>query len=116
MIQDPSHLRHVQNSHQYVREVLSPFLEIVELPDEGLCCGAGGAFSVSQKKLATEIRKLKSMAFEEVNTKGSKYRVVSANPGCVTHLQVEGFEIKHPLEVVAEYVNQISESDEMGKF
>ena len=116
VVQDPCHLRHVQNSHQYVREVLSPFVEIVELPDEGLCCGAGGAFSVSQKKLATEIRKLKSMAFEEVKTKGSKYRVVSANPGCVTHLQVEGFEIKHPLEVVAEYVNQISESDEMGKF
>jgi len=86
------------------------------LPDEGLCCGAGGAFSVSQKELATEIRKLKSIAFAEVGAKGSKYRVVSANPGCVTHLQAEGFEIKHPLEVVAEYVSQISRINEMDKF
>ena len=116
VVQDPCHLRHAQNSHQYVREVLSPFVEIVELPDEGLCCGAGGAFSVSQKKLSTEIRKLKRTAFAEVNTKGEKLRVVSANPGCVTHLQSEGFEIKHPLEVVAEYVNEISETDEMSKF
>jgi len=116
VIQDPCHLRHVQNSHQHVREVLSPLVEIIELPDEGLCCGAGGAFSVSQKELSTEIRKLKSIALTEVTTEGEKYRVVSANPGCVTHLQAAGFEIKHPLEVVAEYLNQISESNEMDKF
>ena len=116
VIQDPCHLRHVQNSHQHVREVLSPLVEIIELPDEGLCCGAGGAFSVSQKELSTEIRKLKSIALTEVATEGEKYRVVSANPGCVTHLQAAGFEIKHPLEVVAEYLNQISESNEMDKF
>ena len=115
MVQDPCHLRHVQNSHQYVRKLLNNFVEVVELPDEGLCCGAGGAFSVSQKSLATEIRKLKGMAFTKASGKDQKYRVVSANPGCVTHLQVEGFEIKHPLEVVAEYLDQINKTDEMSK-
>ena len=107
IVQDPCHLRHVQKSHQYVREVLAPFVEIVELPDEGLCCGAGGAFSVSQKQLSTEIRKLKVRVLTEM-IDGEECRVVSANPGCVTHLQAEGFEIKHPLEVVAEYVAQLS--------
>ena len=115
MVQDPCHLRHVQNSHEHVRKLLNNFVEVVELPDEGLCCGAGGAFSVSQKSLATEIRKLKGMAFTKASGKDQKYRVVSANPGCVTHLQVEGFEIKHPLEVVAEYLDQINKTDEMSK-
>ena len=117
VVQDPCHLRHVQKSHQFVRELLSPFAEIVEIPDEGLCCGAGGAYSISQKQLSGKIRELKTKALGEVIEKGEKSRVVSANPGCVTHLQSEGFEIKHPLEVVAEYVTEMknremSNSDE----
>ena len=56
------------------------------------------------------------MAFTEASSEDQKYRVVSANPGCVTHLQVEGFEIKHPLEVVSEYLNQINKTDEMSRF
>ena len=35
VVQDPCHLRHVQKSHQFVRELLSPFVELVEIPDEG---------------------------------------------------------------------------------
>ena len=116
VVQDPCHLRHAQKSHQFVREVLSPFAELIELPDEGLCCGAGGAFSVSQKQLSTEIRGLKSKALVEAMGEGEKLRVVSANPGCVTHLQAEGFEIKHPLEVVAEYVEEMNGTNEMNKF
>ena len=116
VVQDPCHLRHAQKSHQFVREVLSPFAELIELPDEGLCCGAGGAFSVSQKQLSTEIRGLKSKVLVEAMGEGEKLRVVSANPGCVTHLQAEGFEIKHPLEVVAEYVTEMNGTNEMNKF
>ena len=116
VVQDPCHLRHVQKSHQFVRELLSPFVELVEIPDEGLCCGAGGAYSISQKKLSSEIRELKSKALWEVIEDGEECRVVSANPGCVTHLQTEGFEIKHPLEVVAEYLSEVNEAGEMSKF
>ena len=52
----------------------------------------------------------------EVIEDGEECRVVSANPGCVTHLQTEGFEIKHPLEVVAEYLSEVNEAGEMSKF
>ena len=45
IVQDPCHLRHVQRAHLPVRRVLSRFAELVELDDEGLCCGAGGAYS-----------------------------------------------------------------------
>ena len=47
-VQDPCHLRHVQRSHQAVRTVLAPFATLVELDDEGLCCGAGGAYAAAQ--------------------------------------------------------------------
>ena len=43
IVQDPCHLRHAQGCHGAVREVLAPHVDLVELDDEGLCCGAGGA-------------------------------------------------------------------------
>ena len=47
-VQDPCHLRHVQQKPP-VRptDVLELFVETVELDDEGMCCGAGGAYSVT---------------------------------------------------------------------
>ena len=107
IVQDPCHLRHVQNSHHHVRDLLDPFLEIVELSDDGLCCGAGGVYSLTQRELSTEIRQLKSTALNEVMKGKGTLRVASANPGCVTHLQAEGFEMKHPLELVADYLSEM---------
>ena len=107
IVQDPCHLRHVQNSHHHVRDLLDPFLEIVELSDDGLCCGAGGVYSLAQRELSTEIRQLKSTALNEVMKGKGTLRVASANPGCVTHLQAEGFEMKHPLELVADYLSEM---------
>ena len=44
-VQDPCHLRHVQRVHLATRTVLAPYVrELVELDDDGLCCGAGGAY------------------------------------------------------------------------
>ena len=106
IVQDPCHLRHVQNSHHYVRDLLNPFVEIVELSDEGLCCGAGGVFSLAQNKLATEIRELKTDSLNAVFEEIGEARIVSANPGCVTHLQAKGFEMKHPLEVLVEHLSE----------
>ena len=55
-VQDPCHLRHVQRTHSAVRHVLMPFADVVELDDEGLCCGAGGAYSALHPALANDIR------------------------------------------------------------
>ena len=100
IVQDPCHLRHAQKAHTSVRELLTPFVECLELDDEGLCCGAGGAFSVDQPELAKEIRdkKLKSIQ------RAGRHLVVSANPGCMIHLESAGVEILHPIQVVAEYI------------
>lgn len=97
-IQDPCHLRHVQKAHMPVRVVLKPFVsEIVELDDDGLCCGAGGAYSLVQPEMAGLIRNRKS----EVIESAAADLVASANPGCSLHLQQAGHEVVHPIELVA---------------
>ncbi|HUP84864.1 MAG TPA: (Fe-S)-binding protein [Acidimicrobiales bacterium] len=100
-VQDPCHLRHVQKAHLAVRVVLAPYADIVELDDEGLCCGAGGAYSVQQPDLAGAIRDRKVAAIERTGAA----LVVSANPGCAYHLAGAGIPARHPLEIVDEGIN-----------
>jgi glycolate oxidase iron-sulfur subunit len=96
-IQDPCHLRHVQRVEQTVRVVLEPYGEIVELDDEGRCCGAGGAFSALQPDLARQVRtqKLAVIAAAAADV------VASANPGCGLWLAAAGVPVQHPVEIVA---------------
>lgn len=96
-VQDPCHLRHVQRVHHATRTVLGPFVrELVELDDDGLCCGAGGAYSVLQPGLAGDMRERKVAAIERVTPDV----VASANPGCSMHLGAVGVPTVHPMELV----------------
>ncbi len=96
-IQDPCHLRHVQRVHQATRAVLAPFVpDLVELDDAGLCCGAGGAYSVLQPELAGEVRERKLAAID----RAAPRVVASANPGCAMHLAAAGVTTAHPMEIV----------------
>jgi glycolate oxidase iron-sulfur subunit len=97
-VQDPCHLRHVQHAHGAVRELLTPIAELVELDDEGLCCGAGGAFSVQHPDLATAIRHRKVEAI----TRSGAPVVASANPGCALHLAAVGLTVRHPFQLLAD--------------
>jgi glycolate oxidase iron-sulfur subunit len=96
-VQDPCHLRHVQRAHLAVRSVLSPFATLVELDDEGLCCGAGGAYAVAQPELAGAIRDRKLAAI----ARSGAPLVASANPGCALHLAAAGADVVHPCTIVA---------------
>jgi glycolate oxidase iron-sulfur subunit len=96
-IQDPCHLRHVQRREASVRTVLQPYGELVELDDEGRCCGAGGAFSVLQPRLASQIRTQKLA----VIAAATPDVVASANPGCGLWLAAAGVPVRHPVEIVA---------------
>jgi glycolate oxidase iron-sulfur subunit len=96
-IQDPCHLRHVQRVHEATRTVLAPFVrELVELDDAGLCCGAGGAYSMFQPELAGEIRDRKVAAID----RAAPDLVASANPGCSMHLGTVGVPTRHPMSIV----------------
>ena len=95
-VQDPCHLRHVQQAHHHVRTLLAPYADVVELDDEGLCCGAGGAYAVQQPALSYAIRDRKLSA---IARSGARV-VASANPGCAMHLSAAGLDVRHPVEIV----------------
>ncbi len=96
-VQDPCHLRHVQRAHQAVSQVLKPFVgRVVALDDDGLCCGAGGAYSVLEPELSRAIRERKAA----VVARSGADVVASANPGCSLHLAAAGLEVCHPLELI----------------
>ena len=100
IVQDPCHLRHVQRSQAPVRTVLGAVADVVELDDDGLCCGAGGAYSALEPELAGQIRDRKLAAIERAG--GGV--VASANPGCAMHLAAAGATVRHPMDLVAEAI------------
>jgi len=95
-VHDPCHLRHVQHAHDEVRVLLAPVADLRELDDDGLCCGAGGAYAALHPDLAAEIRARKLAAIDRTGAPV----VVSANPGCALHLAAAGVDARHPLEVL----------------
>jgi glycolate oxidase iron-sulfur subunit len=103
IVQDPCHLRHVQRTHDSVRTLLAHVADVVELDDDGLCCGAGGAYSALQPELAGAIRERKIDAIERARVCSGATVVASANPGCSMHLAaVLDCGVQHPVDIVAE--------------
>ena len=106
LVQDPCHLRHVQRAHLPVRDVVARVGRVVELDDDGLCCGAGGAYSALQPELAGQIRDRKMEAVDRAIERSGAALMVSANPGCSMHLQAvladRGVTVRHPIDVLAE--------------
>ena len=98
IVQDPCHLRHVQRTHLAVRTALAPVADIVELDDDGLCCGAGGAYSALEPELAVRIRDRKLEAI----ARAGGGMVASPNPGCAMHLAAAGLTVRHPIDLIAE--------------
>lgn len=98
IVQDPCHLRHVQKAHMAVRTVLAPVAELVELDDDGVCCGAGGAYSALEPRLAAQIRDRKVAAI----ARAGGGVVASANPGCAMHLAAAGLTVRHPIDILAD--------------
>jgi glycolate oxidase iron-sulfur subunit len=100
VVQDPCHLRHVQKAHGAVRALLAGHYEILETADDGLCCGAGGAYSVLQPELSMAVRGRKIDAIRLAG--GADPVVASANPGCTLHLRAVGLDARHPATLLRE--------------
>ncbi|MCL4292476.1 MAG: (Fe-S)-binding protein [Acidimicrobiia bacterium] len=98
VVQDPCHLNHVQKVAGSVRRVLAPAYRLVDLDDDGLCCGAGGAYSVTQPELAAAMRDRTLAAIRRAGGEGAV--VASANPGCAMHLAAAGVDVRHPAELL----------------
>ena len=101
VVQDPCHLRHVQKAQQHVRTVLRPAYTLRDTDDDGLCCGAGGAYNAMQPELAGDIRARKVDALRAA-AGTEPLLVASANPGCAIHLAAAGLTVAHPAELLAD--------------
>jgi glycolate oxidase iron-sulfur subunit len=107
VVQDPCHLRHVQKAQGAVRTVLAPAYRLEETADDGLCCGAGGAYSVLEPELSGLIRARKVEALRAAHRDAdTPLIVVSANPGCAMHLQAAGLTVRHPAELLADALEE----------
>ncbi|MFL6243771.1 MAG: (Fe-S)-binding protein [Acidimicrobiia bacterium] len=102
VVQDPCHLRHVQKAAGAVRVVLAPAYVTVDTDDDGLCCGAGGAYNALQPELAADIRDRKVAAIRHAAGGGADPLVASANPGCAMHLAAAGLDVRHPADLLVE--------------
>lgn len=106
-ILDPCHLRHAQGAHNSVREALQPYAEIVELDDQGMCCGAGGAYSLTHPEIAIAIRTRK---IEAIQRSGAT-QIAAANPGCILHLQnplqALDISIAHPIKIINDQMSEL---------
>jgi len=83
--QDPCHLAHAQRITAAPRQILRsiPGLELVEMEDAAMCCGAAGLYSVLQKDLAANILDRKT---GHILATGAD-QVVTANPGCMMQIE-----------------------------
>lgn len=100
VVQDPCHLRHVQHAEAPVHALLQGAYVLRIPDDEGLCCGAGGAYAALQPGLAAAVRDRKVAALRKA-AGGDTFVVASANPGCAMHLAAGGLDVRHPAELLA---------------
>jgi len=83
--QDSCHLAHAQKITKAPREILQsiPGIELVELKDSLICCGAAGTYQVVQKDLSAKLLSKKMATI--IETKADA--VVTANPGCIIQIE-----------------------------
>jgi L-lactate dehydrogenase complex protein LldE len=93
---DSCHMLRELRLHDPPRRLLRGVCELEELPRSDRCCGFGGAFSVRYPEVATAMAddKLGIAAALGVGT------VVSADPGCIMHLEGRASRTGAPVRVV----------------
>jgi glycolate oxidase iron-sulfur subunit len=106
VVQDPCHLRNIQRVKRHVRTLLEPAYELRETDDDGLCCGAGGTYSVTSPGLSAKMRARKVDAIEAAADGAQTYVVASPNPGCAMHLGAAGLTTRHPAQLVADVLEE----------
>ncbi|MFN5604062.1 MAG: heterodisulfide reductase-related iron-sulfur binding cluster, partial [Actinomycetes bacterium] len=74
--------------------------DVLELADDGLCCGAGGAYSLVHPDLAEVVRARKVEAIRSTTADRGEVVVASANPGCSMFLAAAGLRVRHPVDIV----------------
>ncbi len=102
VVQDPCHLRHAQRVVDEPREILrAAGYTVIELDDNGMCCGAAGLYTLLQPVASAQLGESKANLVRETGCT----LVASANPGCEMQLRSQlgpEFRIAHPIELYLE--------------
>ena len=82
--QDACHLGNAQRITEAPRQLLRsiPGLELVDLPEAGMCCGSAGTYSITQKEMSLRLGKRK---VENVESTDAEI-VATGNPGCAMQM------------------------------
>ncbi len=94
----------VWNRHQHVYALLEKIHEItvIPLPDNQICCGAGGVHMLTHPEIAEPLRNAKLAHFEQSKAD----LLVSTNIGCGLHLNagLARNKVVHPVALLAEWL------------
>ena len=82
--QDPCHLAQAQRITEAPRTLLRsiPGVQFVEMDNSSACCGAGGAYSITQREFSLKLLDSKMKAVRDTHA----WVVATANPGCYIQL------------------------------
>jgi glycolate oxidase iron-sulfur subunit len=98
--QSPCTLQHGQKLGGVVEKILRDLgFTLVPVPEAHLCCGSAGTYSLLQNDLSQRLlaRKLEALC------SGKPQLIVTANIGCLTHLQTRAeVPVRHWVELLAE--------------
>lgn len=97
-VQDPCSLRNTLRAESAVYALLRriPELEVIPLPENHLCCGGAGAYTLREPVLASRLRTPKIDAAMEIKPDV----LVSANIGCALHIAAGASERGLDIQVV----------------
>ena len=74
---------------------LIPGLELIELPESELCCGAAGTYNLTEPEMAGQLSRRKA---GNILATGADV-VVTANAGCILQIARELRSARHPVKV-----------------
>ncbi len=101
---DACHLLHAQKIHDAPRRLLAqiPGLELRDLPESELCCGAAGTYNLTQPEMSARLSRRK---LENIKKTGARVAITS-NAGCALQIareareQNEQIDVVHPMEML----------------
>jgi glycolate oxidase iron-sulfur subunit len=101
---DACHLLHAQKIHAAPRKLLAlvPGLDVVDLPESEICCGAAGTYNLTQPEMSARLSQRKL-----ANINNTRARVaITSNAGCALQIareardQGEQLAVVHPMEIL----------------
>ncbi|OQK15479.1 hypothetical protein AU255_14720 [Methyloprofundus sedimenti] len=109
LVHEPCSQRNVLKNQSAVYAMLSriPELDVRELAENNLCCGAAGSYMLTHPENADALRYLK---WQQVESRGADY-LVTSNIGCALQLKTVAqsntrIEIIHPVSLLARQINR----------